>query len=111
MGAAPLILAITLPNGGASGAPAVSPRMIPDSSLAAMFATVGGATPLATDRTVAHFAASTLDPNNGVTYGYNMVGANPSTCSGTACSTNVGRYTLMGDINPFSGFRAPATGC
>jgi hypothetical protein len=26
-------------------------------------------------------------------------------------STNVGRYTLMGDLNPFPGFRAPATGC
>jgi hypothetical protein len=26
-------------------------------------------------------------------------------------STNVGRYSLMGDLNPYSGFRAPATGC
>ena len=26
-------------------------------------------------------------------------------------SSNVGRYTLMGDLNPFTGFRAPATGC
>jgi len=26
-------------------------------------------------------------------------------------STNVGRYTLMGDLNPFPGFREPATGC
>lgn len=26
-------------------------------------------------------------------------------------SVNVGRYTLMGDLNPFDGFRAPATGC
>jgi len=26
-------------------------------------------------------------------------------------STNIGRYTLMGDLNPFDGFRAPATGC
>ncbi|HZK72512.1 MAG TPA: hypothetical protein VFD88_00740, partial [Clostridia bacterium] len=26
-------------------------------------------------------------------------------------STNVGRYTLMGDLNPFDGFRQPATGC
>jgi hypothetical protein len=22
-----------------------------------------------------------------------------------------GRYTLMGDLNPFPGFRQPATGC
>ena len=26
-------------------------------------------------------------------------------------SANVGRYTLMGDLNPFAGFRQPATGC
>jgi hypothetical protein len=26
-------------------------------------------------------------------------------------NTNDGRYTLMGDLNPFPGFRAPATGC
>jgi len=25
--------------------------------------------------------------------------------------TNIGRYTLMGDLNPFAGFRQPATGC
>ena len=26
-------------------------------------------------------------------------------------STNIVRYTLMGDLNPFPGFRQPATGC
>ncbi|HEX4527196.1 MAG TPA: hypothetical protein VH108_10710 [Gaiellaceae bacterium] len=26
-------------------------------------------------------------------------------------STNIGRYTLMGDLNPYPGFRQPATGC
>jgi hypothetical protein len=26
-------------------------------------------------------------------------------------STNIGRYTLMGDLNPYAGFRQPATGC
>jgi hypothetical protein len=26
-------------------------------------------------------------------------------------STNVGRYTFMGDLNPFPGFRQPATDC
>jgi hypothetical protein len=26
-------------------------------------------------------------------------------------SANIGRYTLMGDLNPFVGFRQPATGC
>ena len=26
-------------------------------------------------------------------------------------SANIGRYTFMGDLNPFPGFREPATGC
>ena len=26
-------------------------------------------------------------------------------------SANVGRYTFLGDLNPFPGFREPATGC
>jgi hypothetical protein len=26
-------------------------------------------------------------------------------------STNIGRYTFMGDLNPFAGFHMPATGC
>jgi hypothetical protein len=34
----------------------------------------------------------------------------PSTAEPTQ-SANGGRYTFMGDLNPFSGFRAPATGC
>jgi hypothetical protein len=28
-----------------------------------------------------------------------------------SASPNVGRYTLLGDLNPFPGFRQPATGC
>jgi hypothetical protein len=26
-------------------------------------------------------------------------------------STNIGRYSFMGDLNQFPGFRQPATGC
>ena len=26
-------------------------------------------------------------------------------------STNIGRYTFMGDLNQFPGFQQPATGC
>jgi hypothetical protein len=28
-----------------------------------------------------------------------------------SASMNVGRYSLMGDLNPFPGFRQPATSC
>ena len=78
----------------ASAAPSVPP-VIPDSALKALTTTIGGATVLPTTRTVAHWWGSTLDPNNGVTYGYNMVGADPYNCSGSACSV-----TIETDITP-----------
>ena len=45
----------------------------------------------------AHYAdfGQTTDPSNGVTYGYNMVGADPNNCSGSACSV-----TVEADITP-----------
>jgi hypothetical protein len=78
----------------ASAAPS-APPVIPDASLKAMFTTMGGADVLPTTRTVPHWFGSTLDPNNGVTYGYNMVGADPYNCSGSACSV-----TIETDITP-----------
>jgi hypothetical protein len=78
----------------ASAAPS-TPPVIPDSALKAMFTTMGGADVLPTTRTVPHWFGSTLDPNNGVTYGYNMVGADPYHCSGSGCSV-----TIETDITP-----------
>jgi hypothetical protein len=78
-----------------AGASATPPQVIQDSQLQALTATFGGATVLSTTRTIPHWWGSTLDPNNGVTYGYNMVGADPNTCSGSACST-----TVEADITP-----------
>ncbi|MEA2655852.1 MAG: hypothetical protein QOI23_1217, partial [Chloroflexota bacterium] len=77
---------------------AASPSAIPvisDASLKAISTTMGGASVLPTTRTVAHWWGSTLDPHNGVTYGYNMVGADPNNCSGAACSV-----TVQADITP-----------
>jgi len=79
---------------GASSTPAI--RTIDDASLNAMTTTIGGgAQPLPTDRTVPHWFGSTTDPHDGITYGYNMVGADPNNCSGSACST-----TVEADITP-----------
>ncbi len=69
--------------------------VIPDSSLQALSSTMGGAPVENTTFTIPHWAGSALDPHNGVTYGYNMVGANPFTCSGAACDT-----TVQVDITP-----------
>lgn len=95
--AVPLVAALALPNALASGAASIAPPVISDASLSASTITVGGAAPLATDRTVAHFASSSLNPSNGVTYDYNMVGANPATCISSACST-----TIATDIVPIN---------
>ena len=80
-------------------AAAASPSSVPvinDSMLQAMTTTIGGgAPPLSTTRTVQHWFGQTLDPHNGVTYGYNMVGANPNNCSGASCSA-----TVQADITP-----------
>jgi hypothetical protein len=67
----------------------VEPAVLDDASMHAKTTTVGGADVLPTTRTVAHFWSSALDPSDGVTYGYNMVGANPFTCGGSACSTTI----------------------
>ena len=50
--------------------------------------TEGGASRPGDDAHRPHWHGSTTDPNNGVTYGYNMVGADPNNCSGSACSTD-----------------------
>lgn len=73
------------------------PQVIDDSQLQAMSTTIGGASVLSTTRTVQHWFGMTLDPHNGVTYGYNMVGANPNNCTGSACSA-----TITADVIPLN---------
>jgi hypothetical protein len=78
----------------ASSLPSSVP-VIPDSALQALTTTIGGAGVLPTTRTIAHWWGSTLDPSNGVTYGYSMAGADPNNCSGSDCSV-----TIEADITP-----------
>jgi hypothetical protein len=80
----------------AAQAPANIPT-IDDAALQPKTVTIGGAPVLPTTRTVAHWWGSTLDPHNGVTYGYNMVGADPDNCSGAACAV-----TIVVDITPIN---------
>ena len=74
---------------------ATDPLPIDDSKLQAVSTTMGGATVLPATRTVAHWFGSTADPHDGITYGYNMVGADPNNCSGAGCSV-----TIEVDITP-----------
>jgi hypothetical protein len=71
------------------------PQVIDDSQLHALSTTIGGASVLTTTRTVQHWFGSTLDPHDGITYGYNMVGADPNSCTGSGCSA-----TVTADIIP-----------
>ena len=73
----------------------INPQVIDDSQLQAVTTTVGGASVLPTTRTIPHWWGSTIDPHNGVTYGYNMAGADPYNCTGAACSV-----TIETDVTP-----------
>jgi len=88
-----LVAAFSVTPAGAAPLPTIS-----DAQLKAMFTesgSAGGAPSLNTGRTVAHWFGQTTNPHDGVTYGYNMVGANPYTCSGAACDV-----TVEADVQP-----------
>ena len=90
-GLAVLAVAFLVPPVKAAG----SVPMIDDAALNPLTTTVGGASPLPTSRTVQHWFGQTTNQHNGVTYGYNMVAADPNNCSGNACSV-----TIETDITP-----------
>jgi hypothetical protein len=85
---ASLVAVIAASASAGSGPGNTGPQVLDDSNLKALTTTEGGATVLPTTRTVPHWFGQTANPN-GITYGYNMVGANPNTCSGSACSVTV----------------------
>jgi hypothetical protein len=89
------IVAVVVATASGGGVAPIEPQVVDDATLKALSTTEGGADVLPTTRTVAHWFGQTTDPNNGVTYGYNMVGSNPNACSGAACST-----TIEADITP-----------
>jgi hypothetical protein len=78
-----------------SSSTASEPQVIDDSQMGASTATFGGANVLPSTRTIPHWFGQTLDPHNGITYGYNMAGADPNHCSGSACDV-----TITTDITP-----------
>jgi hypothetical protein len=88
MAAAVVSVFLALPL-SAIGDPPPRPPVIDDAALRALSTTIGGAQVLETTRTITHWFGSTLDPNNGITYGYNMVGADPNNCSGSGCDVTV----------------------
>jgi hypothetical protein len=89
IGGAAMLAALHLSAHAVSGVATIEPQIVDDSTLKPRSIAIGGATVLPTTRTVAHWWGSTTDPTNGVTYGYNMVGANPNSCVGSDCTVVV----------------------
>ena len=92
LGLAVIAVAVVGTASAASSSKSGSIPVISDSQLQANFTEIGGGSqPLPTDRTIPHWFGQTTDPHDGITYGYSMVGADPS-CN---CST-----TIQADITP-----------
>lgn len=95
-GATAAVAATFAPAVATAGTSPAGPHVISDDALTARTTVVdGGAKVLPTTRTVAHWYGHTVDPNNGVDYAYNMVGADPNSCAGSACDV-----TVQVDITP-----------
>src|SRR5262249_13965843 len=77
----------TSPSSGSTGS-APDIQVFQDAGMMAKSATVGGADVLPTTRTVPHWHGQAVNGHDGVTYGYNMVGADPSSCA-QACTTHI----------------------
>jgi hypothetical protein len=75
---AALIAAAAVVSTSASAAADSAPDPFADESLQTT-TTFGGASPLATTRTVAHWSGETTNPVDHITYHYNMVGVDPGT--------------------------------
>jgi hypothetical protein len=92
---AALSMIVATPAWASSGKPQHPPVPLDPSAIKYLTTTGGGAAVLPTTRTIPHWWGSSPNPDNGVTYGYNIVGANPYTCSGTNCSV-----TIEVDVTP-----------
>jgi hypothetical protein len=87
----------------ASAGTAPAPIVVPDSAIHASTITVGGAKPQPTERTVAHWFGTALNPVDGVTYGFNMVGADPSLETSTTITADIIPLNVVVGGQTFSG--------
>jgi hypothetical protein len=80
-----------------------APIVVPDSAIQASTTTIGGAKPLPTTKTVTHWSGTALNPSNGVTYGFNMVGADPSLQQPTTITVDIVPVNVVIGGQTFSG--------
>lgn len=84
--------------GGATG-----PIAAPDSAIHPMSEAVGGATPQPTAKTLTHFFSTALNPLDNTTFGFNMVGQDPSLKQTTTIIVDVTPLNLTLDGMTFNG--------
>ena len=84
-----LTLAVPFLVSTASAGTTPTPVVVPDSAIHASTKTIGGARVLPTTKTVAHWFGTADNPNDGVTYGFNMVGADPSLEKSTTITVDI----------------------
>jgi len=98
-------LTLTLPlvasTAGAGTTPA--PITVPDSAIHASTITISGAKPLPTTKTLTHWFGTALNPDDGVTYGFNMVGADPSLQQSTTITVDITPVNVVIGGRTFSG--------
>jgi hypothetical protein len=80
------LIAIAVAGTASAASSKSSVPVIKDSQLHALYTTTAGAKVLSTTRTLQHWHGTALNPDNGLTYGFNMVGANPN-CATTCDAT------------------------
>jgi hypothetical protein len=98
-------LALALPFAVASAGAAtdLAPITVPDSAIHAVTTTVGGAKPLPTTKTLTHWFGTALNPGDGVTYGFNMVGADPALEQSTTITVDITPLNVVIGGHTFSG--------
>src|SRR5713226_472113 len=88
-GAAAVLPFLATAANSSAGAGGPAPIVVPDSAVTPTTLALGGAKVLPTTRTVAHWHGSATNPVDGVTYGFNMVGADPSANLSTTITTDI----------------------
>src|SRR5258707_980280 len=88
-GAAAVLPFLATGGNASGGAGGPAPIVVPDSAVTPTTLALGGAKVLPTTRTVAHWHGSATSPVDGVTYGFNMVGADPSANQSTTITTDI----------------------
>src|SRR5256885_14016882 len=95
------VSAVVLTSAGAAADSSQPP--VDESSIQPTTASFGGAEPLATTRTVQHWSGATVNGLDGVTYRYNMVGADPDTETSATIGVDIIPLDVTVDGVPFSG--------